>query len=177
MGGGNQMARFSQILVIIAKYTMDDISHDHPILDYLYANFAGYSRDVMWCHESSPKCFSNNFAYKRATVPRMISLCSAHQDASNDIHADLEVMLRSRDLRSTFEIIICVRQSVSKRGSRQYCYFCSSSLSSKVILKKKLVFKCRYVYFCDSCDISRWGADRRPPRQYDVGLDPRLCAG
>ena len=34
----------------------------------------------------------------------MVSLCSAPQDASNDIHFDLEVMLKSRDLRSTFDL-------------------------------------------------------------------------
>ena len=34
----------------------------------------------------------------------MVSLCSAHQDASNDIHFDLEVTLRSRDLRSPVDL-------------------------------------------------------------------------
>ena len=34
----------------------------------------------------------------------MVSLCSAHQDASNDIHFDLEVTLRSRDLRSPLDL-------------------------------------------------------------------------
>ena len=29
----------------------------------------------------------------------MVSLCSGHHYASNDIHFDLEVILRSRDLR------------------------------------------------------------------------------
>ena len=36
----------------------------------------------------------------------MVSLCSAHQDASNDIHFDLEVTLRARDLRSTADLDI-----------------------------------------------------------------------
>ena len=31
-------------------------------------------------------------------------LCSAHQNASNDIHFDLEVTLRARDLRSTADL-------------------------------------------------------------------------
>ena len=35
----------------------------------------------------------------------MASLCSAHQDASNDMYADLEVTLRSRDPRSTIDLI------------------------------------------------------------------------
>ena len=34
----------------------------------------------------------------------MVSLCSAHQDASNDIQFDLEVTLRSRDLRSPLDL-------------------------------------------------------------------------
>ena len=34
----------------------------------------------------------------------MVSLCSAHQDASNETRIDLEVTLRSRDLRSTIDL-------------------------------------------------------------------------
>ena len=34
----------------------------------------------------------------------MVSLCSAHQDALNYVHVDLEVTLRSRELRSTFDL-------------------------------------------------------------------------
>ena len=34
----------------------------------------------------------------------MVSLCSAHQYASNDIHVDLEVTLRARNLRSTVDL-------------------------------------------------------------------------
>ena len=34
----------------------------------------------------------------------MVSLCSAHRDGSNDIHFDLEVTLRSRDLRSPLDL-------------------------------------------------------------------------
>ena len=34
----------------------------------------------------------------------MVSLCSAHQDTLNDIYFDLEVMLRSRDLRSPLDL-------------------------------------------------------------------------
>ena len=34
----------------------------------------------------------------------MVSLCSAHQAASNDIHFDFEVTLRSRDLRSSLDL-------------------------------------------------------------------------
>ena len=31
----------------------------------------------------------------------MVSLCSALQDASNDMHVDIEVTLKSHDLRAT----------------------------------------------------------------------------
>ena len=48
--------------------------------------------------------FANSFAWKRATETRMVSLCLAHQDASNDMHVDLQVTLRSRDLRSTVDL-------------------------------------------------------------------------
>ena len=34
----------------------------------------------------------------------MVSLCSAHQAASNDIHVDLEVTLRSCDMRSPADL-------------------------------------------------------------------------
>ena len=34
----------------------------------------------------------------------MVSLCSAYQDASSDIHFDLKVTLRSRDLMSTSDL-------------------------------------------------------------------------
>ena len=70
---------------------MDDISHDHhrlPRCNFGYVT-AVRSSDVIKSH--------NNV--------RMVSLCSAsHQDASNDIHVDLEVTLRSRDLRSIVDL-------------------------------------------------------------------------
>ena len=34
----------------------------------------------------------------------MVSFCSVHQDASHKIHVDLEVTLRSCDLRSTVDL-------------------------------------------------------------------------
>ena len=34
----------------------------------------------------------------------MVSLCSVHQDASNDLHFDLKATLRSHDLRSTSDL-------------------------------------------------------------------------
>ena len=41
---------------------------------------------------------------RRVTTTRKVSLCSAHEDIPNDIHVDLEVTLRSRDLRSAFDL-------------------------------------------------------------------------
>ena len=64
-----------------------------------------------WDHVTSSKVtkmlFANNAELKRVTALCMVSLCSAHQNASNEIHFDLEVTLRSRNLRSTggFELM------------------------------------------------------------------------
>ena len=44
--------------------------------------------------------FANNSLQIQDTAARMGSLCSARQGASNDIYDDL----RSRDLRSTFDL-------------------------------------------------------------------------
>ena len=52
------------------------------------------------------KCFDNRFAKKRATASHMVSLRSVYQYASSDTHVDLEVTLRSRDLRSTVELYL-----------------------------------------------------------------------
>ena len=41
---------------------------------------------------------------EKITAPCMVSLCSAYQDASNDIHFDIQVTLRSRDLRSSLDL-------------------------------------------------------------------------
>ena len=60
-----------------------------------------------WGHVTSSrvtKMFLPITSHRRATAPCMVSLCSAHQDASNDIHFDLEVTLRSRDLRSPLDL-------------------------------------------------------------------------
>ena len=63
------------------------------------------SCDIIKGHQN---VFANSFAEKRATAPCMVSLCSAHQDASNDIHFDLEVTLRSRDLRSPLDLDLII---------------------------------------------------------------------
>ena len=74
------------------------------ILDNLDAHFAILQLwgegDVIKGHKN---VIANSFAYKRATAARMVSLCSA-QDALIDIHVDLKVTLKSRDLRSTVDL-------------------------------------------------------------------------
>ena len=86
------------MLVVIATSIMDDISHDHPRLSR--CKF-GYVTAVRSCDviKGRQNVFANSFAYKRVTAPCMVSLCSANQNTSNDIHFDLELTLRSRDLR------------------------------------------------------------------------------
>ena len=70
---------------------------------------------------------------------RMVSLCSAHQDASNSIHVDLKVTWPEvNHWPRPDAVIMCIFRCVSIRGSRWCCYFCSSTVSSKVIGKKKL---------------------------------------
>ena len=123
----------------LATPIMDDISHDHsrlPIYDFSNVS-AVRSCDVIKGHQN---VFANSFAQKRATATCMGSLCSAHQAALNDIHFDLEVTLRSRDLRSPLDLDLMrsyyIFRCVSTRGSRWCSQFCSSSFSSKVIGKK-----------------------------------------
>ena len=73
----------------------------------------------------------------------MISFCSAHQDTSPDIHVDLDVTLGSRDLRSNVDIDLMMSKytyfDVYQREDLDgtYYYFCSSTISSTVIGKKK----------------------------------------
>ena len=93
---------------------MDGIDHDHP----------GLPRYT--------------FCYVTA-----VRSCDPHQSALNAIHVDLEVTLRSRDQRSTIDLNLMrssymyIFRCVSMRGSRWYYHFCSSTVSSKVIAKKK----------------------------------------
>ena len=48
--------------------------------------------------------FANSLAQKRDTTTCIVSSCSAHQDATNDLDFDLEATLRSRDLRTTSDL-------------------------------------------------------------------------
>ena len=84
----NQVTHFAQILVLIANSTMGDISHDFPELPRYKACYvtAVTSCDVIKGHQNV--FFANNYGYKRDAPTRMVSLCSAYQDASNDLHSE-----------------------------------------------------------------------------------------
>ena len=82
----------------------------------------------------------------------MVSLCSAHQDASNDIHFELEVTLRSRDLRSPLQLDL-MRSSYACSDAYQQqdldsvIIFVLTQLVKHIIGKKSLVFKCPFFTF------------------------------
>ena len=59
------------------------------------------SCDVIKGHH---KIFANSFKWKIGTTAQMVLLRSVHQGATNDMHFDLEVTLRSRDLMSTVDL-------------------------------------------------------------------------
>ena len=64
----------------------------------------------------------------------MVSLCSDHQDASNNIHFDIEVTFRSRD-----EVMIYVHISM-RINERMLGGNVSIALSAKAIGKKTPLF-------------------------------------
>ena len=82
----------------------------------------------------------------------MVSLCSPHQDASNDMHIDLEVTLRSRGLRSTFELDL-VRSSYTffdaYRGEKLdgTAIFVLAWLVQKLLAKNSLVLSASILTF------------------------------
>ena len=85
----------------------------------------------------------------------MVSLCSAHQDASNDIHFDLEVTLRSRDLMSLLDLDL-MRQwytyfDVYQRGDLDGALtFALPHLVQKLLANNFFVLKCRHFNFLTS---------------------------
>ena len=92
---------------------MNDIIHDHRGLTrckFCYVT-AVRSCDVIEGHRNA---FANSLAQKRATA---LSLCSAHQDASNDIHFYLEVFT---DLRPTSDLDLM-------KSSYTYIFWCVST--------------------------------------------------
>ena len=78
----------------------------------------------------------------------MVSLRSAHQAASNDIHFDLEVTLRSRDLRSPLDLDL-MRSYYTYFDAYQQedldgaLSFALAHLVQKLLSKNSLVRKCR----------------------------------
>ena len=88
----------------------------------------------------------------------MVSLCSAHQDASNDIHVDLEVTLRSRDLRSPLDLDLMTSRytyfDAYQRGDLDGALsFALAQLVQKLLAKNSLVLKYRHFDFFDPCDV------------------------
>lgn len=74
---------------------------------------------VMWRHQRSPAVFANNSVQEQDTDAWMVSLCSARQDASNDIHDDLEVTWPEVNLWPwPFEVNIYIIRCGLTRGSR-----------------------------------------------------------
>ena len=88
----------------------------------------------------------------------MISLCSAHQAASKNIHCDLEVTLRSRDLRSPLDLDLMrsyytyfdayQREDLDGALSFALAYFVQ-----KVLVKNSLALRSRHFDFFDPCDV------------------------
>ena len=90
----------------------------------------------------------------------LVSLYSAHQDASNDVHFDLEVTKKSRDLRSTDDLdLMWSRYTHFNAYQREdldgALSFALAQLIQK-IAKHSLVFKYRHFYLFDPCDVI-WG--------------------
>ena len=108
------------------------------IVDYLDSNFAKWKP---WGHVTSLKVtniFLLIIASRRKELQHRpwVSLCLAHQNALNDIHVDIEVRLRSRELRSTVTLdpmrssyTYLLRCVLTRGWYWWYCYFCSSSVS------------------------------------------------
>ena len=100
------VAHFSQILLVIATSIMDDIIHDHPGLRRCKFGHVTAVRpcDIITGHE---KVFlpiaSHRKELQRRAWSHYAQLIKMHRMIYN-IHVDLEVTLRFRDLRSTFDL-------------------------------------------------------------------------
>ena len=82
----------------------------------------------------------------------MVLLCSAHQDASNDIHFDLEVTLRPRDLRSPLDFDLMWSwytyfDAYQREDLDGIVSFALAQLVQKLSTKNSLVLKCRHFDF------------------------------
>ena len=87
----------------------------------------------------------------------MVSLCSAHQDASNDIHFDLEVNLRSRDLRSPLDLdlmrsLYTYFDAYEREDLDGALSFALAHLVQK-LTQNFLALRSRHFDFFDPCDV------------------------
>ena len=88
----------------------------------------------------------------------MVSLCSAQQDASNDIHFDLEVTLMSNDLRSPLDLDLMrslhtyfdAYQGEDLDGALS---FALTQLVQKLLTNNCLALRSRHFDFVDPCDV------------------------
>ena len=89
----------------------------------------------------------------------MVSLCSDHHDASNDLKFDLEVTLRPCDMRSTGDLdLMKSTYKYSDAYQREdldgaVIFVLYSLVSSKLIGENSLLLKCRYFDFFDPCSV------------------------
>ena len=88
----------------------------------------------------------------------MVSLCSAHQDASNDIHLDLEVTLRSRDLRSPLDLDLLRSRYTCFDAYEQEDFdgalsFALTQLGQKLLAKNSFALRSRHFDVFDPCDV------------------------
>ena len=87
----------------------------------------------------------------------MVSLCSAHQAASNDIHFDLEATLRSRDLRSPLDLDLMRSYTYFDAYQREdldgALSFALAHLVQKLLAKNSLALRSRHFEVFDPCDV------------------------
>ena len=88
----------------------------------------------------------------------MVSLCSAHQYESNDTHFDLQVTLRSRDLRSTGDLDLmrsphAYTDAYQREDLDGIVAFALAWLVQKILTNSYLFLKCRYFGFFYPCDV------------------------
>ena len=145
--GENAMTHFSQILVVIANSTMDDISNDHPGLPrctFCYGT-AVRSCDVIKGHQN---VFLSIASRRKELRHRAWSHCVQLIKTHRMTHFDLGVTLRLRDLRSPSDldlgghhIHIPMRINEDLDGT---IIFALARLVQKLLAKKTLVLMCRY---------------------------------
>ena len=89
----------------------------------------------------------------------MVSLCSAHQDASNDIHFDLEVTLRSRDLRSPLDLMrswhICF-DAYQRENLDGALSFALAHLVQKLLAKNSIALRSHFDFFTPVTSFFTW---------------------